>query len=81
MLTKKTNVTGVVVGSLNMDLIVTGENIPRPGETLSADSFKTIPGGKGANQAIACAKLGANIKMVGRIGNDYFGQDLQNSLI
>ena len=64
-----------------MDRIVTGENNPRPGETLSADSFKTIPGGKGANQAIACAKLGANIKMVGRIGNDYFGQDLQNSLI
>jgi ribokinase len=77
---KQNNVTGVVVGSLNMDLVVTGENIPKPGETLSANHFTTIPGGKGANQAVACANLGANIKMVGRVGNDNFGKELKESL-
>ena len=77
---KQNNVTGVVVGSLNMDLVVTGENIPKPGETLSANHFTTIPGGKGANQAVACANLGANIRMVGRVGNDNFGKELKESL-
>lgn len=76
----KKNVTGVVVGSLNMDLIVTGESIPKPGETVSANHFITIPGGKGANQAVACANLGATIRMVGRVGDDNFGKELKKSL-
>lgn len=70
-----------VVGSLNMDLIVQAPRIPAPGETiLGAESLVTAPGGKGANQAVAAARLGAQVKMIGRVGADDFGQQLLNSL-
>lgn len=70
----------VVVGSLNMDLVVRTERIPRPGETILGDDFRTIPGGKGANQAVAAARLGARVSMVGCVGQDAFGQTLLDGL-
>jgi len=70
----------VVVGSLNMDLVVRMPQIPRPGETLLGGVFKTFPGGKGANQAVAAARLGARVSMVGCVGSDAFGQELRTSL-
>jgi len=70
----------VVVGSINMDLVARMQRLPRPGETLSGDTFQTIPGGKGANQAVAAARLGATVTLIGRVGDDAFGQVLLNSL-
>lgn len=70
----------VVVGSINMDLVVRCRTLPRPGETLSGSSFAEIPGGKGANQAAAAARLGARVSMVGRVGDDAFGRTLRESL-
>jgi len=69
-----------VVGSLNMDLVVRTPRIPRPGETIIGSDFHTIPGGKGANQAVAAAKLQARVSMVGRVGNDDFGRALLTNL-
>ena len=69
-----------VVGSLNMDLVVRTPRIPKPGETIIGKDFHTIPGGKGANQAVAAAKLGAQVSMVGRVGEDDFGRALLNNL-
>jgi ribokinase len=63
----------VVLGSLNMDLVVRAAHIPRPGETVHGEGFATIPGGKGANQAAAAARLGASVEMIGRVGQDSFG--------
>ena len=77
---KTNNVMGVIVGSLNMDLVAVGESIPRPGETLPGSDFRTIPGGKGGNQAVACANLGIDVRMVGRVGQDGFGSDLKAAL-
>lgn len=71
----------VVVGSINMDLVARMVQLPRPGETVSGDSFQTIPGGKGANQAVAARRLGANVFMVGRLGDDSFGKTLRENLI
>jgi ribokinase len=70
----------VVVGSLNMDLIVRTPHLPRPGETILGNDFMTAPGGKGANQAVAAAKLGAAVQMVGRVGGDDFGRALRENL-
>jgi len=64
----------IVVGSLNMDLVVRAPHMPAPGETIIGSNFRTIPGGKGANQAVAAAKLGAQVSMVGRVGDDDFGR-------
>jgi ribokinase len=66
----------LVVGSLNMDLVVLMPEIPRPGETLLGGRFATFPGGKGANQAVAAARLGAQVTMVGRVGGDAFGEQM-----
>ncbi len=66
----------LVVGSLNMDLVVQMPAIPRPGETLIGGRFATFPGGKGANQAVAAARLGARVSMIGRVGGDAFGQQM-----
>ncbi len=66
----------VVVGSFNMDLVVRMPAIPRPGETLLGGVFATYPGGKGANQAVAAARLGGEVTMVGRVGADAFGDQL-----
>ena len=70
----------VVVGSLNMDLVVRMPQIPRPGETLLGGVFKTFPGGKGANQAVAAARLGAHVTMIGCVGGDAFGQEMRDTL-
>ena len=70
----------VVAGSINMDLVATAEAIPRPGETLTGDSFSLFPGGKGANQAVAAAKLGAPTTMVGCLGMDSFASELRTHL-
>jgi ribokinase len=66
----------VVFGSINMDLVARVPRLPMPGETLTGHSFETIPGGKGANQAVAVARLGVTTEMVGRVGGDTFGQAL-----
>src|ERR1700686_5232805 len=70
-----------VVGSLNMDQVVRVPRIPLLGETLlGAGSLKLVPGGKGANQAVAIARLGSAVSMAGRIGNDLFGERLLRAL-
>ncbi len=60
----------LVVGSANMDMVVSTARFPRPGETVLGRSFAMFPGGKGANQAVACAKLGGDVTFIGRMGND-----------
>src|SRR2546430_12905224 len=71
----------LVAGSLNMDQIVRVPRIPALGETLlGAGSLKLVPGGKGANQAVAMARLGAPVSMAGRVGSDPFGEALLHSL-
>ena len=69
-----------VLGSLNMDLAIETNKIPVKGETVTGSNFSTCPGGKGLNQAIAAAKLGAKVKMLGAIGYDSFGERMFNSL-
>jgi len=70
----------VVIGGLNMDLIVQVQRLPKPGETVAGDSLMRAPGGKGANQAVAAARMGAAVTMVGRVGRDSFGRELKRSL-
>lgn len=69
-----------VVGSLNMDLVVRVAHLPAPGETILGQDYRTIPGGKGANQAVAAARLGGSVHMVGRVGKDGTGQSLRDNL-
>lgn len=64
-----------VVGSINLDLVVRAERLPRPGETVSGASFTRGPGGKGANQAVAAARLGAEVRMIGCVGSDGFADE------
>ena len=70
----------VVVGSINMDLVARTPRIPRGGETIIGTGFETTPGGKGANQAVAVARLGYPVAMVGMVGEDVFGQTLLDNL-
>ena len=70
----------IVVGSLNADLVVRTPRFPQPGETISGEDLQIIPGGKGANQAVAAARQGTSVAMVGRVGNDSFGPELINNL-
>ena len=70
----------VVAGSLNMDLVMKSPRVPALGETIPAGPFVTSHGGKGANQAVACSRMGASVAMVGRIGDDAFGSELLSSL-
>jgi ribokinase len=70
----------VVVGSINLDLVATTQRIPTSGETVAGLSFQTFPGGKGANQAVAAARLGASVTMLGKVGTDTFGKQLRESL-
>ena len=69
-----------VIGSLNMDLVVNVDTMPKPGQTIIGSNFKEVPGGKGANQAVAMARLNGNVSMIGKVGQDGFGQSLINSL-
>jgi len=70
----------VVVGSINMDLVVRSPRTPKPGENLFGSDFQLVPGGKGANQAVTAAKLGAESIMIARVGNDVFGDTLLSGL-
>ncbi|MFC5581506.1 ribokinase [Rhodanobacter terrae] len=70
----------VVVGSINMDLVTQAPRFPRPGETILGERFLTVPGGKGANQAVAASRLGAEVALVGATGADAFGQQLRQGL-
>ena len=66
----------LVVGSLNMDLTASAKRVPNPGETVIGMKFQTAPGGKGLNQAVQCARLGAEVTMAGKVGKDDFGKAL-----
>lgn len=70
----------VVVGSVNLDLVCSGTRIPAPGETVRGETFKTFFGGKGANQAVAVARLGYPVSMIAKVGDDAFGDQLRNGL-
>jgi ribokinase len=65
----------IVIGSINLDLIATVERLPDPGETVAGDAFKTAPGGKGANQALAAARAGGEVRMIGAVGKDAFAAE------
>src|SRR5437764_12836608 len=64
-----------VVGSVNLDLVARVERLPRPGETVSGAALERIPGGKGANQAVAAARLGASVRLAGAVGDDEFAEE------
>jgi ribokinase len=70
----------VIIGSINMDLVCRTPHIPRGGETILGSDFLTIPGGKGANQAVAAARLGGDVHLIARVGDDDFGQRLLSGL-
>ena len=63
-----------VIGSSSMDLVVSSDKRPIAGETVLGHSFETVPGGKGANQAVAAARLGAQVEMIGCVGEDVYGK-------
>ena len=68
------SVSLTVVGSINLDLVASVDTMPRPGETVSTEEFERVPGGKGANQAVASARLGAEVRFVGAVGDDDYGE-------
>src|SRR5262245_25842935 len=70
----------VIAGSLNMDFVVQMKDLPRPGQTVKGRGFQMLPGGKGANQACAVGRLGGKGAMLGRVGDDVFGERLRESL-
>lgn len=70
----------IVFGSLNMDLSIEAPRMPQLGETINGGNFITNPGGKGANQAVAAAKMGGEVWMLGAVGGDAFGQQMRESL-
>ncbi|MFK3936077.1 ribokinase [Alkalihalobacillus sp. NPDC078783] len=70
----------VVIGSINMDMVTRADRFPKKGETISGGSFDQLPGGKGANQAVACARLGASVSMIGAVGDDPTGSVLLQQL-
>ena len=69
-----------IIGSANVDLVVRADHMPAPGENVFGDDFRMIPGGKGANQAVAVARLGGRARFIGRVGRDSFGEMLLASL-
>jgi ribokinase len=70
-----------VVGSINLDFVARMERLPRPGETVPARQFERFPGGKGANQAVAAARMGATVRMIGAVGDDPFAEDALAGLV
>lgn len=72
--------TVLVVGSVNMDLVARVDRLPRPGENVRGTDFRTVPGNKGANQAVACARLGARTRFLVRVGDDASGDRLRRDL-
>lgn len=70
----------LVVGSANMDMVVVTPRFPQPGETVFGNQFGMFPGGKGANQAVACAKLGGDVHFLGKMGKDVFGEKLSQNM-
>jgi ribokinase len=70
----------VVLGSVNADLVLRCERLPRPGETVHGKDFQTVPGGKGANQAVAAARLGGRVEFIGCVGDDAFGTTARATL-
>ena len=70
----------LIIGSLNMDLVTNTDIMPEMGETVYGTSFRTYPGGKGANQAVACGRLASDVSMLGCVGNDEFGASLTENL-
>lgn len=78
--TQVTNTGVAVFGSINMDMVIRTRRIPFKGETIMGQSFRTCPGGKGANQAVAAAMSGTYTYMIGRVGNDSFGRELIEGL-
>ncbi len=70
----------VVVGSINVDVVAVCERIPVPGETVSGSAVRLFPGGKGANQAVAVARLGYPVRLIGRLGSDVLGEQLRSAL-
>ena len=70
----------LVLGSINMDLLVRLDEIPRPGETVLGKSLERIAGGKGANQAVAIGKLGGDVSFLGKVGQDLFGDLLLEAM-
>ncbi|MGB8691737.1 MAG: ribokinase, partial [Microcoleus sp.] len=72
--------TIIVFGSINIDLVAKTPRLPLPGETIIGSNFFTVGGGKGANQAVAAARLGASTHMIGRVGNDKFAEELLRNL-
>jgi ribokinase len=71
----------VVIGSINMDLVTETERFPARGETVIGQKFRQVPGGKGANQAVAASRLGASVSLIGAIGDDSLGESLKSNLI
>ncbi|MCI0767154.1 ribokinase [Bacillus sp. TL12] len=69
-----------VVGSISMDLVAVSKKRPKAGETVIGEAFHTVPGGKGANQAVAAVRLGANVAMIGAVGDDAYGKIVRNNL-
>ena len=70
----------IVVGSVNMDLVATADRLPAPGETVTGARFSRHHGGKGGNQAVAAARLGAETAFVGAVGDDAFGEEARAAL-
>ncbi|WP_328809547.1 PfkB family carbohydrate kinase [Rhodococcus sp. NBC_00294] len=70
-----------IVGSINMDLVARTPTLPAPGETVLGSAFRTSPGGKGANQAVAAARAGAEVVFVGAVGSDTFALELRETLV
>lgn len=70
----------LVAGSINIDLVATAADFPKPGQTLIGERFDTFPGGKGANQAVAAGRLGADVSFLGKVGSDSFGEQALKAL-